>query len=140
MKGISPTLMVRDVDASLAFYHEILGFPQTDALRDREGKPVHGMAGRGSVMVMFGPIADPPTAKWAYRGTGVNLYVDVGDEDIDAYYQSVAKAGATITQPIETQFWGDRTFGVVDPDGYHLTFSKTVQEVSEEDLQKAVSR
>jgi uncharacterized glyoxalase superfamily protein PhnB len=36
-----------------------------------------------------------------------------------------------INEP-KTEFWGDRTFTVKDPDGYALTFSEQVDDVSPE--------
>jgi len=33
-----------------------------------------------------------------------------------------------ITDPITTQWWGDRTFKVIDPNGYEVWFYQTVGE------------
>lgn len=138
MQSISPVLTVRNVDASIAFYREVLGFPEADVFRTPDGKPMHGMASRGPVMVQFSPEGVADAAARA-RGDGVVLYVQIGDEDIDAYWDKVVRAGATVIEPIATQFWGDRTFSVADPDGYHLMFAKQVREVSTEEMQRAAS-
>jgi PhnB protein len=135
VQSISPVLTVRDVDASIAFYHEVLGFPESNAVRMPDGKAVHGMARRGSVMVQFSP-EGPADASANTRGTGVVLYIRVGDEDIDRYWETVIGAGAKVLEPIDTKFWGDRTFIVADPDGYHLMFAQQVRDVSTEEMQK----
>lgn len=135
MQGISPVLDVRDVDASVSFYRDTLGFSQADVLRMPGGAPVHGMASRGPVMVQFSPAGEAESK----RGVGVTLYVTVGDEDIDAYYESVVHAGADVLEEIKTQYWGDRSFTVADPDGYRVMFAKQVQNVSMEDMAKAAA-
>ena len=139
VQSISPVLTVRDVDASIAFYHEVLGFPENNVVRMPDGKAVHGMARRGSVMVQFSPEgpADPPASA---RGAGVVLYIQIGDEDIDHYWETVVGAGAKVLEPIETKFWGDRTFIVADPDGYHVMFAQQVRDFSMEEMQKAHAR
>lgn len=135
MQSISPVLTVRDMDASVTFYREVLGFVDADVLRAPDGKPVHGEARRGSVTIQFSP-AEPsgPDAN-DRRGAGVILYIQVGAEDIDRYWESVVNAGADVIEEIKTQFWGDRCFSIADPDGYHLMFAKQVREVSMEELQ-----
>jgi len=135
VQSISPVLEVRDVDASVNFYRDALGFSRADVLRTPDGTPVHGMASHGPVSVQFSPGGEAATK----RGVGVTLYVMVGDEDIDTYYESVVHAGADVVEEIKNQFWGDRSFTVADPDGYRVMFAKQVQNVSMEDMAKAVA-
>ena len=68
-------------------------------------------------------------------GVGVILYFDLGEHDIDRYFQEVKKAGAKFVEEIKDQFWGDRNFTVEDPDGYILTFSKHVKDVDFSEMQ-----
>lgn len=138
MKSISPVLVVRDLDASMAFYKGVLGFPDGDVLRMPNGTPVHGMVRWGSVAIdlspetMSAPVGD-------CRGDGVTLYLYVSD-DVDDYYRKVAGNGAEVIEDVKTQDWGDRTFTVADPDGYRLMFAQQVRQVSIEDMQKAMSQ
>ena len=138
VKSISPVLTVRDVDASIAFYKEVLGFPDGDVLRMPNGTPVHGMVRWGSVAIDLSPEAmSPPVGD--NRGDGVTLYVYV-DADVDGYFQKVVGNGAEVVEDLKTQHWGDRTFTIADPDGYKLMFAQTVRQVSIEDMQKAMSQ
>ncbi len=127
MQSISPVLEVRDMDATISYYREVLGFPEAEVLRMPNGTAVHGMARRGSVMLQFSP-EESSHDHAAPRGNGVIFYIHVGpDETVDAYYESVVHAGADLAEELGTKPWGDRTFTAVDPDGYRLMFAQTVQ-------------
>lgn len=49
-------------------------------------------------------------------------------EGIDAYHDQLVERGITVKKALETEWWGDRTFIVVDPYGYDLWFYETVGE------------
>jgi uncharacterized glyoxalase superfamily protein PhnB len=52
------------------------------------------------------------------------------DADLDAHFEKARKAGAVILQAPETQFYGDRTYRAVDPEGHIWTFGQTVEEMT----------
>ena len=51
---------------------------------------------------------------------------DIEVADVDAYHDQV-RGRVQVKEPLKTQWWGDRNFGVDDPYGYRLWFYKTVQ-------------
>jgi uncharacterized glyoxalase superfamily protein PhnB len=55
------------------------------------------------------------------------IYVPDG-EQVDAYYNQAKAQGIAIADEIKTQYWGDRTFTVIDPSGYRIVISQTVHE------------
>ncbi len=126
MATLQPILQVADVDASIAFYRDVLGFSVDLAVPDESGKTVHAELSRNGAALMFAPASSLSEAARSLLGAGVTLYITDNDVDIDAFYEQVRAAGARIAEPIQDQFWGDRTFTVQDPDGYHLTFAKNV--------------
>jgi PhnB protein len=139
---LSPLLMVKDMEKTIEFYTQILGFENTFQLPDPEGNLVHANLVWKDVHIMLGPAspAVPPEAM-PYRGSGVDFYILVEKEDdIDQYYAMLKEKGANIVQEITDQFWGDRNFVIKDPDGYQLTFAKTIREVSSEDMMAAMQQ
>ena len=141
MPSISPLLSVDDIARSMDYYESVLGFKKGLMLPGEDGKLMHGEARIGDLMVMFGPAQHPENvaaaklAQGAPTGVGVILYFDLGDHDIDRYFQEVKKAGGKFVEEIKDQFWGDRNFTVEDPDGYILTFSKHVKDVDFSEMQ-----
>lgn len=139
MQRIIPTLMVADIEASIAFYGEVLGFSPEMSLPGPDGHLVHASLRRGETSIMFGRVGDqsdphdqPPL------GHGVYLYAVVGDdEDTDALFAHAKNAGATVTMEPTDQFWGMRDWSITDPDGYAWTISKQIRQVSEAEMREA---
>jgi PhnB protein len=99
-----------------------------------DGSIVHAEVRRGpDVWFMMGP-----PGPWGSPGAGgMTIYV-VLKESVDAYHDQVTAAGIAIKDPLTDQFWGDRTFAVQHPDGYQITFSQHIRDVSEEEMSKAM--
>jgi len=139
MKNIIPALAVADIDASVRFYTEVLGFDVGFTLPGPHGKLMHASVRRGDSDLMFGRLDPGNTHDQGPLGKGVVLYATVADdEDIDAYFQRVKDAGATVVQEPIDQFWGHRDWGISDPDGYLLFISKVTRAASAEEMREAV--
>ena len=118
MKNIIPTLAVADIDASVRFYTEVLGFDVGFTLPGEDGKLIHGSVQRGDSYLMFGRIDPSNPHDQGPLGRGVVLYATVDDsEDIDTYCQRVKAGGATVVQEPTDQVWGHRDWGITEPDG-----------------------
>jgi catechol 2,3-dioxygenase-like lactoylglutathione lyase family enzyme len=125
-------LICSDIERSLAFYTDVLGFdvlyarPEDRfAYLDREGAQlmIEQPAGRAFVA---GELAPP-------YGRGVNFQIEVGD--VAALYRAAEAAGAPVYLPLEEKWYrrdetllGNRQFIVQDPDGYLLRFFEDLGE------------
>lgn len=139
MKSITPSLAVADIDASVRFYAEVLGFDVTFTLPGEDGALVHASVRRGDSDIMFGKLDQSNPHDQGQLGKGVVLYATVDDnEDIDAYFERVRDAGARVVQEPTDQFWGHRDWAIADPDGYHLYISKVIRAVSASEMRDAV--
>ena len=122
-----PELACSDIERSLAFYTQVLGFDIVYA------RPEESFAylDRGGAQLMLDQIGVGRT--WAAGsleqpfGRGINLQIEV--PDVDALYAAVRSAAAIIFLPIEDTWYrredvlvGNRQFIVQDPDGYLLRF------------------
>ena len=130
---VYPILAVKDVDASLAFYTEKLGFAKDMAMDNAEGKTAFAFVKLGNEVLGF-DLADTDNVG---RGVVFMLAVPEG-ADIDTVYQDVQAKGVTIEEPIKTEYWGDRVFSVKDPDGYYLSLYKTVHQPDMEHIAKVI--
>ena len=136
---IAPILAVNDVDRSIAFYTEKLAFGQDFCLAGPDGQNAFAFVSLGAeghgVAIGLSRQLDAPKG-----GAGVVFMVYVPPEiDLDDYYEAVRARGVAIDADIATQYWGDRSFTVRDPDGYILQISKTVEETDMEKV-RAVMR
>lgn len=136
---IAPSIRVRDIQRSLDFYTKTLGFQTTDKLTRRDGKIAHASVGFDSTLIMLSPIeyVRTPHTKEDFAknklGVGVEFYLGMNDsKKLDEFFTEVKARGVTVVSEPKTEFWGDRIFTVKDPDGYALTFSEHVDDVTPE--------
>ena len=114
-----PIIAVESVDAIRDFYVDKLGFEHVMGVVGKDGQLDFVTVILGGARVMFtrGPQSEPaPRA----GKRPVDLYLQV--DDVDAYHKRVNKSGVAISDPLTLQWWGDRTFKVLDPNGYEIWF------------------
>ena len=123
MAEIQPIIHVKEVEPTLAFYRDGLGFEETFRMPDDTGTVVMAGVKREGVTVMIGRDANAGSPE------GVVLYVYT-DGDLDGYFaNTVSKAaGVNVLHEPQDQFWGDRTFGIKDPWGYEVHFAKALNQ------------
>lgn len=127
MKAIYVNLLVTDVRRSARFYRDALGFAVDAAMTDDTGTPVWATLRREPAQIMvetaesFGGVPFDPSAP---AGKGVRCYIQLGDDDLDERFRLAVAHGATVVSEPADQFYGDRSFTVLDPDGYQLSLSQ----------------
>lgn len=135
----APGIKVRDMQKSLEFYTKMLGFMTMDKLTRRNGNVAHASVGIDSPVLSLSSIdsvCTPQVKKELRRnklGVGVRFHFGMtGTRTLDEYFIELKAKGIKVVSEPKTEFWGDRIFTVEDPDGYTLTFSEHVQDVSPE--------
>lgn len=106
-------------------------------ITDADGKLSHSEMrfGNGYIMVA-GEWTDNVRSPAAVAGANTqSIHVHL-EQDVDAHCERARAAGAVIIQEPETQFFGDRTYRALDPEGHMWTFGQTVHQVSREAAEK----
>ena len=109
--------------------HQIAGFHvRQNALPGRcqrhEVSPIVTLDVMGEARIMF--MRAPGVAPSPGGKQPVEIYLEV--EDVDALHNRLKKKGVAISDPLTLQWWGDRTFKVLDPNGYEIWFYTNVAE------------
>jgi uncharacterized glyoxalase superfamily protein PhnB len=126
-RSVTPMITVDSVDALRDFYVEKLGFRHVMGVVGRDGQFDFCTVVRDGAKLMLSrprePVAGsaPSTSK-----RPVEIYLEVAD--VDGLHEEVRRQGVRVTLPLQTQWWGDRTFAVMDPYGYQVWFYQTVAE------------
>lgn len=124
LKKLTPNLIVADVDRSVVFYRDVLGFTLQTTVPD-QAPYVFAIVQSGGVEVFLnapGPSADEyPALEGRPIGGTLTLFVQV--DDVRAAHE-VLKDRVPIVMPIETKWYGVTEFAFVDPDGYIITFAQ----------------
>lgn len=121
---VTPNLIVSDIDRSLAFYRDVLGFSVTATVPD-QAPFVFVWLQRDDVNVFLNTVGSvkkelPDLAARPIGGTNtLFMMIEAGSpsEGIDALFDLV-KSKARVVMPPKDQFYGMREFGIEDPDGY----------------------
>ena len=71
------------------------------------------------------------------RGLGVTLTLLV--PDLEKVYKAVEKAALEILLEPVDEFYGDRVFMFLDPDGYEWKISQVIRQVDPEDVAEIVA-
>ena len=126
IKKLTPNLVVRNVEASIKFYREILGLEP--AMTVPEKSPfIFAAVSNESVEIFFNDqktvVAEFPKLA-ATIGGSLTLYMEV--DSLQSVLDQVQRAGAKISMPVTDQFYGMKEFGFQDPDGYTITIAQKI--------------
>lgn len=137
-KGLSSAPCYRDTKAALHWLEQAFGFDPFMVILDKDDNIAHAEMSFGDSVLMV-------ASEWTERHRspkstgGVNtqtIHVQL-DNDIDAHCERARKAGAEILQEPEDQFYGDRTYRCLDPEGHIWTFGQTVKRMTTDEWEKA---
>jgi uncharacterized glyoxalase superfamily protein PhnB len=118
MSTASPGFTVNDLEKSLAWYRDVLGFVVEERW-EREGKLMGVSLQAGSVSFMIGQ-DDWKKGRNRKKGQGFRLYCTT-TQDVDVLAKRIAARGGKLDQVPRDQPWGMRDFALTDPDGFKIT-------------------
>jgi catechol 2,3-dioxygenase-like lactoylglutathione lyase family enzyme len=121
---LTPNLIVADVDRSVAFYRDVLGFTVAMQVPDASPLVFAGMQS-GDVEIFLNSAeaayAEYPAFKERPIGGTLTQFIHVtGIEQMHAEL----KDKVTIVMPLEKKWYGVTEFAIADPDGYIITFAE----------------
>jgi uncharacterized glyoxalase superfamily protein PhnB len=120
LRDISASLTVNDLQASIAWYRDIVGFTLGETW-ERDGKVAGAELIAGSATINLSQ-DDWARGRDRVKGEGFRLYLHTA-QDINVIAARIKVHGGTLASEPADQPWGARTFNLVDPDGYKLTIS-----------------
>ena len=122
IEHISPFFIVSNVDETIAFYREKLGFETR--LQQPDRNPFFAIIGRGGAHLLIksdkntSPLPNPqrhPSMRW-------DAFVYAPDPD--ALAAEFLQQGAAFSVPLDDTHDGLRGFELSDPDGYVIFFGR----------------
>jgi PhnB protein len=128
-------LRVRGAADAIEFYKKALGAverPGRMAMPD--GKIMHATFTIGNSEVMISdefPDWDSPGPQ-TLGGSSVSIALEV--PDVDAVVERAVAAGATLSFPVQDQFYGKRSGRIVDPFGHVWVIGTTTEQVAPDEM------
>jgi predicted enzyme related to lactoylglutathione lyase len=111
-------IAVPDLEASAAFYRDVLGFTV-----ESNSEPGWRVYTSGSCTIMAGHC---PNAIHPSKLGDHSYFAYLEIDNIDTYYESVRAAGAQNCSSIRDEPWGMREFCLVTADGHRIMFGSPV--------------
>ena len=119
-RALSASLTVKDIQASLNWYRDVVGFTIARNF-EREGKLFAVSLNAGDVRIL---LTQDDGAKGLDRvkGEGFSLMITT-DQNVDELANQIKQLGGKLESEPETSRYGMRAFRLRDPDGFRLTIS-----------------
>ncbi len=119
LKQIVPSITASDLQKSLHWYRDVVGFHLEDTYEeDGVLKGVALVAGTQRVYLS----QDDGAKGERMKGQGLRLYF-VASQDVDGVADAIRARGGTLASEPEDMPWGARSFNLVDPDGFLITIT-----------------
>lgn len=125
LNSLTPNLMVNDVEETIEYYTDILGFTLLMTVPET-GKLDWAMVKRNDVVLMFQTTKSlkegVPRLAGEKPGGGLTFYIKV--DRITEIHEELVNSEAEIISDLESTFYNTIEFSIADINGYVLTFSE----------------
>jgi len=132
------SVIYKDNRAALKWLQKAFGFEASEVLTDAKDNIVHAEMTHGDGIIMisneFTSWAKSPDSVGGTNTQRVHVRLEKG---IDEHCARARAAGAKVAMEPADQFYGDRTYSAMDPEGHHWTFSQTVETVTTAEMEQA---
>ena len=130
---VTPNLVVPDVERSLAFYRDVLGFSLVTTVPEAAPFAFAWMQRDGvSVFLNSLEVTRAHDAELGARpiAGAASLFIvieaDAIANGVDAMFAAIG-GRARVRMPLTDQFYGMREFSIEDPDGYLIIFAQALK-------------
>jgi uncharacterized glyoxalase superfamily protein PhnB len=120
LSDASPSFTVNDLEKSLAWYRDVLGFAVEETWKDA-GKVVGVSLRAGDVSLMIGQ-DDWKKGRDRKKGEGFRIFC-MTKKNVDDLAERIEARGGRLDQGPTDQPWGVRDISLTDPDGFKITIA-----------------
>jgi len=138
--SLTAHIVVQGADKAAVFYRDAFGAQEISRIPTPDGRLMSVQLQIGDAVLHLadefkemGVLAPP-----SIGGTPVVLALEVSDAD--SVFARATAAGATVRQPIQDMFWGDRHGQLEDPFGHRWNISHHVRDVPHDDIVAAAAQ
>lgn len=133
--SLAPRLIISDVDAALEYYSSALGASRLERFSDQDGRVVHAAMQIGeSIFTMSQAVAG-----WGLiapnRGLSASVLMHLTVPNPDEMAKAMVELGGEVIIEIEDRPYGKREGRVLDPFRHAWILSKTIESLTDEQIQ-----
>ncbi len=123
LRSASPSFTVNNLERSLAWYRDVLGFGVEELWKNDDGKVMGVSLKAGNVSFMIGQ-DDWKKGRDRKKGEGVRIYCET-QKNVDDLAKRIEAKGGRLDQRPTNQPWGVRDISLTDPDGFKITIARS---------------
>jgi uncharacterized glyoxalase superfamily protein PhnB len=120
LSDASPSLTVNDLEKSLSWYRDVLGFAVEETWKDA-GKVTGVSLRAGDVAFMIGQ-DDWKKGRDRQKGEGFRMFC-MTKKNVDDLAKRIEAKGGRLDHGPTDQSWGVRDISLTDPDGFKITIA-----------------
>jgi uncharacterized glyoxalase superfamily protein PhnB len=124
LQSASPSFTVNDLEMSLGFYRDVLGFGVEETWKNDLGHVMGISLKAGDVSFMIGQ-DDWKKGRDRKKGEGFRIYCET-KKNVDEIAKRIQAKGGRLDSGPTDQPWGVRDITVTDPDGFKITIAKSL--------------
>lgn len=134
--AVTPYLTVKNAKEAIGFYKRAFGARERVLMPTPDGKIAHAELQIADSVIMLGEECpdhgnvSPQTLEGS--PVGLALYV----ENVDEVFDRSLGAGASVKEPVENKFWGDRSGSVTDPFGHKWMLLTHIEDVPPDEMRR----
>ena len=138
--SVTPYLIIKGAAAAIDFYKRAFGATELMRMPSPDGRIGHAEIKIGDSAIM---LADEHP-QMGYRspqslgGAGVSMMVYV--ERVDDVFKRAVEMGAKELQPVQDQFYGDRSGTLQDPFGHTWTIATHMEDIPPEEMRRRAEK
>jgi glyoxylase I family protein len=125
LRSASPSFTVNDLEKSLGWYRDVLGFDVEETWKNPDGKVMGISLKAGDVSFMIGQ-DDWKKGRDRSKGEGFRIYCET-KKSVDDLAKRIESKGGRLDSGPTDQPWGVRDISVTDPDGFKITIARATR-------------
>jgi len=138
-QSVIPYLIIDDASSAIDWYTKSLGATEMVRMGGPGGKVGHAELKFGDSVVMLADEYPDMGIKSPKTIGGSPVTICVYLEDVDGRFAAAVEGGATVLQPVEDKFYGDRSGQLEDPFGHIWNLMTHVEDVSPEEMERRMA-
>ncbi|MGH9350695.1 MAG: VOC family protein [Terriglobia bacterium] len=132
----TPYLIVKGGASAIEFYKKAFGAKELLRMAQPDGRIGHAEIKIGDSTIMLADEHPEIGARSPQALGGSPVLIHLYVEAVDAVFNQAVAAGAKVQRPVQDEFYGDRSGGVVDPFGHVWYIATHTEDVSPEEMKK----
>lgn len=133
---VTPYLIFKNAAQAIELYKKVFNAEEIFRIEEESGRVGHAEIIIGTSRIMLADEYPEINAlsPISYSGTPVSFMMYVAD--VDAIAEVCSQEGFQTLQPVQDQFYGDRTGTFKDPFGHIWTIGSHIEDVTPEELER----